>query len=392
MKRKLSIVCISFLLLLTGCIPTLDRGEEEIIVVEQTEETEEQHFVITPTIDTPENYYRNLLPDGIYHRSEARGTVAHTMNNRIDMNQFELGLMEIATARYSQEDFYFQEGELLTGNTINSWLRRYNPNEDRYRFGLNPPLGEGDDLEEQMRKSPIVLSHVMEHNYVQRNDDGEIMLGGIVIGLSLNSVYYFRTEDEEGRYYFHEEPIEPEDAEAAGKEMAEQVVERIRARDGLENVPITIALYQEERRGAIVPGTFISMAHISGEDAFINDWEEINEQFFFFPSSNARTVHPNLSNSFGQFKDEVEEFFGRSMGIVGKGRYKNDALDELTIEFNLQSHGKAEIIALTQFVSGKVSSLFTFDAPINVYINSVNGPEAIIIQYPGEDPYIHVYK
>ena len=64
----------------------------------------------------------------------------------------------------------------------------------------------------------------------------------------------------------------------------------------------------------------------------------------------------------------------------------------MTIEINLQSHGKAEIIALIQFISGRVSNLFPDEAPVYVYVNSINGPEGIVLQYPGNDPYIHIYK
>ncbi|MDQ0254054.1 protein involved in sex pheromone biosynthesis [Evansella vedderi] len=394
MKLKISLIVGSFLLLLSGCIPVLDRGEEEdIIIVEETEDSEEQHYVITPTIDTPENFYRNVLNEGRYNRSPARGNVADAMNNRIDINQFELGLMEIATAHFPQSDYYFQEGQFLTGDTINSWLRRYDSSETRYMYGLNPPLGEGETDEERMRSNPLILSNVMEHNYWYGSEEEGVNLGGVVIGLALRSVYYFRTEDEEGRYHFHEEPLDLEMVEREGRAMAQEVVSRLRNDERIGDTPITIALFQEQRRGSIVPGSFIAMAELGEGQTTIQNWEPINEQFVFFPSNQGRNTDPNLSNTFSQFRTDVEEFFGRTIGIVGKGRYKNDSLDELTIEFNMQSHGKAEIIALTQFVSGRLNSMFDqIQAPIYVYFNSINGPESLIVRHPDREPYIHIYK
>ncbi|SDX97090.1 Protein involved in sex pheromone biosynthesis [Evansella caseinilytica] len=392
MKRKISILFFSSALLLTGCIPSLQRTEEEIIIVEEGDEVEEQQYVITPTIDTPENYYRSVLKDGKYQRSAARGTVAHGMNNRIDIDQFELGLMEIATATFSQDDYYFREGEILTGDEINRWLRRYDSSDDNNKDGLNPELGKGDTLEEQMRKSPLVLSHIMEHNYIQGSEEDGVELGGIVIGLALRSVYYFRTEDDEGRYYNHEEELDLKEVEKQGKEIAQEVVERLRAKEELAGIPITVALFQEEKRGAIVPGTFIALTHLSGDETKIDSWEQVKEEYYFFPSRAAREAFPAQANAFSEFQNAVEEFFGRTVGIVGKGRYKNGNLEEMTIEFNLQSHGKAEIIALTQYVSGKLAPLTTDQAPTYVYINSINGPESIIVQYPDHEPSIHVYK
>ncbi|MFA9558413.1 CamS family sex pheromone protein [Evansella sp. AB-rgal1] len=409
MKLKLSLVFVSLLLVFTGCIPSLERGEEEIIIVEETEETEEQQFILTPTIDTPENFYRNVLKDGSYYRSDTRGNVRHWMSNRIDINQFELGLMEIATTRFNQDQFYFREGDTLSAQRTMSWLRRY----DRFSNteGLNPELNNDDDdvveitqgrkkfaelaydeLLERMRERPQVFAHMIEHQYFHVTDEERVELGGIVIGVALNSVYSFRLEDEQGRYTFYEQPISDEVLETQGREIAQEIALRFRNREGLEEVPITLALYREERRGAIVPGSFFAMTHLDEGESTIQNWEAINEAFHFFPSSQARREFPNESNNFNQFKTEVIEFFGRNIGVVGKGRYKNGDLEEMTIELNLQSHGKPEIIALTQYVRGKIGNLFSTQTPTYVYINSINGPESIIIHNPGQEPYIHIYK
>jgi len=390
--KKLSLLSVTFVFLLTGCIPALERSEEDVIIVEETEEEEELQYVITPTIDSPDNYYRNVLRDGKYNRSEARGVVADAMENRVDLNQFELGLVEIASGFYDQEEYYFQEGEFLDGNMINSWLRRYDPDKEANQFGLNPSLGEGDTDEERMRSNPLVLSHVMEHNYFYGSEEEGVNLGGVVIGLSLRSVYYFRTEDEGGGYYFHEEPLDSEETVEKGREIAEVILERLREMEGLEEVPITFALYEEEARGSVAPGSFSAIAEVGSGQTEIQGWEGINEEFMIFPSQEARNNQPGLSSNFTQFRDEIEEFFGRTVGVVGKGRYKNDMLDELKIELNLQSHGKTEIIALTQFISGRIESTFATQVPIHIYIDSINGAESMISQYPDQDPYIHIYK
>lgn len=393
MKRKLVAVIAILVLILSGCIPTLERGaEDDIIIVEETEEEEERQYVITPTIDTPENYYRNVLHDGRYFRSEARGTVAPYTNNRLDLNQFELGLMEIATSIYDNEKYFFQEGQFLTGDQINRWLRRYDPDVERNKEGLNPPVGKGDTDEERLRNSPIVLSHIMEHNYLYGSEEEGVHLGGVVIGLSLQSVYYFRTEDESGAYYFHEEPLDLKEVEKQGKEIAQELLLRLREIPGLEEVPITLALYQEQPRGSIIPGSFISMTTVDKGESTIEEWEDIDEQFLIFPSSEARETYPNIANNFNEFTEDVEEFFGTTVGVVGKARVKADMIEELVIELNLQSHGKAEIIALTQFISSRLNNTFANQFPVYIYVQSINGPESVIVQYPDQEPFIHIYK
>ncbi|MCR6097569.1 CamS family sex pheromone protein [Salipaludibacillus agaradhaerens] len=390
MKKKWGVLSLVFVITLTGCIPGLERAEEDVIIVEETEEEDVTEYIITPTIESPDHFYRNVLVDGTYQRSEARGTTAHAMNNRIDIDQFELGLMEIASSVYEQEGYYFQEGSHLSGELINSWLRRYD--EDDNPAGLNPAPGSGDSEEKRLADKPLIISHIMEHNYYTGNDESGVNLSGVVIGISLRSVYYFRTEDEDGGYYFHEKEVDPNDALEHGEEAAQKILERLREMEGLEDVPVTIALYNEEARGSIVPGTFVAMAQAGSGDDSLGNWEAINEEFITFPSSQAREVQPGLSDNFTKFRQDIETFFDTNVGVVGKGRYKNDTLQELKIEINLQSHGKAEIVALTQFLSGKVENTFGNNAPVYIYVESVNGAEALIVQIPEQEPYMHVYR
>ena len=392
MKGKLAIIFVSMTLLLTACIPMLDRDDEDIIIVEETNNEEGRQYVITPTIDTPENYYRNVLEDGRYARSDARGTVAPYMSNRLDLNQFEFGLMEIATTAFEQDKYFFREGQFLTGDRINSWLRRHDPDVARNAEGLNPPPANESTDEESLRKSPIVLSHIMEHNYLSGNEAEGVQIGGVVIGLSLQSVYYFRTEDEAGRYYFHEQTLDLDKVEEQGKEIAQEVLKRFRGMSGLEEVPISIALYQEQDRGSIVPGSFISMTHVGAGETEIASWEDLDEYFLIFPSSAGIEAHPDIATNISRFTEDIEGFFNRNVGVVGKGRFKGGALEELVIELNLQAHGKAEIVALTQYISGKIKNISTSRAPIYVYVNSVNGQESIVVQYPDQQAFTHIYK
>lgn len=52
-------------------------------------------------------------------------------------------------------------------------------------------------VKEAREKSPIYLAHVLEHNYLKKTDGDKVKLGGVVIGLALNSVYSSRYEGEE---------------------------------------------------------------------------------------------------------------------------------------------------------------------------------------------------
>lgn len=374
MKRKLSSLLIP-ILFLTGCIGILDRQvEEEIIVIEETDDQDQ--VIISPNLNTPENYYRTVLHEGDYRHSEARGLVSRAINNRLDIKQLEIGLMELASTRFPQSEFYFQEGQYLKGSLINSWLRRYDPESKDHKEGLNPPLPEVTEDLDQMENwervryerdrhenQPSYLSHIMEHNYLKETEPGSIELGGLVLGISLNSVYYYETE----RYGpLYDLVLDEEDILEEGKRIASEVLNRVRESGDLANVPIMIALYKEERRQAIVPGAFIAMTVVDPGES-IKRWEAIGDAHYFFPSTKATTDHREDATRFANFKQDIDGFFDNYIGVVGKGRYKNDQIQELTIEINLQINGKAEIIAMTQYITDRLKKHFPEHLTVQIY-------------------------
>ncbi|MCT8136653.1 CamS family sex pheromone protein [Anaerobacillus sp. CMMVII] len=384
MKRLLSVLVIAPLVL-TGCIGILEK-EDEIIIVEETEADEQ--VIISPNLNTPENYYRTVLHEGDYRHSEARGLVPHAINNRIDINQLEIGLMELAQTRFPQDQYFFQEGQYLEGALINRWLRRYDPDSESHREGLNPPLGEGDTAREKHENQPSYLSHIMEHNYLREVDAGTIELGGLVLGISLNSVYYYQTEAY-GTVFDY--ALDEEEIFEEGKRIAIEVLNRVRERDNLANVPIMIALYKEERRQSIVPGTFMALTVIEPGKR-IEKWETVSDAHYFFPSRQATTDFREEATRFDNFKQDIDGFFDNYVGIVGRGRYKNNQIQELTIDINLQTNGKAEIIAMTQYVTDRMKKHFPSTLTIQIYLTSLEGPESIIVRHADEEPFVHIFR
>lgn len=398
--KKLGIGLLLLIVVLTGCTGILER-EEDIIVIEETEEQEEAQVIISPNLNTPENYYRTVLQEGDYLHSEARGLVPHAINNRIDINQLEIGLMELASTRFPQSDFYFQEGQYLEGIAINSWLRRHDPELKGYSEGLNPPLPEMEENFGQMEtweqvrhertrheSAPSYLSHLMEHNYLQETENGSIELSGLVLGISINSVYYYQTENY-GPVY--DVQLEDKDIFEAGKAIASEVLTRVRERDNLANVPIVIAIYKEAPRQSIVPGTFMAMTVVE-PDKRIESWESINDAHYFFPSSQATRDHREDATRFDSFKKDIDDFFDNYSGVVGKGRYKNDQIQELTIDINLETNGKAEVIAMTQYITDRLKKHFPPALRMQIYLNSLEGAESIIVRHANEEPFVHIYR
>ncbi|GAF65542.1 hypothetical protein BTS2_2440 [Bacillus sp. TS-2] len=383
----------SLLFMLTGCIPILQDAPEETDVNDEV--NEEQDVAVIPPISTVDDYYQSVLYDGSYLHGSTRGYGPDMVYNRLDLDHLEVGLTRVATEYFDNNRYFFREGQFVTRTELNNWLRRYD--EEDNPLGLNPALagGEDKDMKEREEEAPRFLSHILEHNYLVENDNGNFEVGGIVIGISLNDTYHFSIDTDEGRYLY-DVALEHSQALAQGKEAAELIVSRLRdsskEEGAFNDIPIIVALFQEEARSSAIPGSFVAHA-VAEPNEGLSRWQDINEQYYLFPSSAANSDVRNDADQFNSFKEEIQNFFENFVGVHGRGFYNNNKLQELTIEIPLQYQGKTEIVALTQFAASEIKQRYDDSLKVNVYIHSVGGQqEAVIIRNPNEEPFIHVYQ
>lgn len=396
MKKTLRFLMVTLFLVTAACSPFGKRDEQYV----EEEDGVEHEVKVSPKVETKENYYRSVLYGGTYVHGEARGFSTDIVYNRLDLEHLELGLAEIAKTRFDPEKYFFREGQIIEKEELNRWLMRYDGTKDangkeKNPIGLNPPLGKGATRKEQEENSPRFLSHILEHNYMVENKDGQLELAGIVLGVSLNYNYHFRIEDEEGRYYFYEVELDHEKAVEEGKKAAQKIVDRIRSEERengkYRNVPIIVALFQEEKREAPIPGRFIATA-VAEPNRPLEKWTAVNEKYYLFPSQEASNEQRNDMERFMKLQEEVNGFFDNYVGIVGTGYYYDGQLKWLKIEIPIRYYGKMEIIALAQFVADRIIQRFPENLQIQVYINSTGRNEALIVRNPNEEPFIHIYR
>lgn len=373
---------------MAGCFPFSQEEPEE---TEVENPDSDQEITIVPSVSSPENYYQAILFDGQYMSGVARGFGVDVVYNRLDLDQLEMGLTRIAKEHFPQEEYSLREGRFIDREELNSWLRRYDEQENP--LGLNPPLGEGANIREQEENSPRPLSHILEQNYMVENENGEMELGAIVIGVSLNSVYNFRTEDENGLYDFFSTPVPDEVSQEEGERIANEIVTRLRSEDREEgafnNIPIVVGLFKEQPRESIIPGAYFQTSIAEANDE-LGGWDTINETNYLFPSDRANQDVRDDSDEFGRFQEQIQGFFNTYIGVVGRGFYQDNRLTELTVDIPLRYNGKTEVVALTQFVASLLPDYYD-DIKVEVNINSVNGnQESLVVKEPGEDTFIHV--
>lgn len=391
--KKIALAVLSLGLLVSGCSAGADKDDK---VVEKSGKAKEQ--AVVPKYSISDEYYKTTIP---FAPGEARGLVVQGLSNRLDIDEFETGLMRIAKESLSTKDNFFKGGSVLDSQTVQMLVKRKRTDaeqkelegklkKDAVKFpniGLNPALGEGSEsLEEKNKKNPIYISNILEHDYYVNQDERS----GIVVGLAMNSVHYY--EEEHG--YPREAKIEQEKMLAEGKKMAQEVLKVMhQKKPETKNVPITFAIYRQAPKSSLVPGNFVSYANVEKGSETVEDWKQINEKYYLFPSEQAKTDNKREDLArVSNFKAKLSDYFqGDYTAVIGTGMYRDDELREIKLDIPVQFNGKAEIIGFTQYVAGLVTEYFPNYMKVQVTIKSVERPEAIIIREAKQDePFVKI--
>lgn len=377
-------------MLLGACTPSVSK-DSELMQQSEDEEVETTHI---PNMQLSDEYYKTLVP---YKQSATRGLVVSNINTKYDLKEVENGLMRISQNIFSTDDYFFQEGQYLSSSTVENWLARPNQTakEDEDEQGLNPSsvdekTGEALPPIERAEKAPIYLAHIVEQNYLKKVSDNKIALGGMSIGLALNSVYYYQRE-QYGEYY--ERPIDDKELIKEGQKIAQEVIERLRLRPELADIPIAIGLFKQQEKNSIVPGTYMQYAVSDGGKSSLGDWKKIDEHYVTFPMSSPDDKYRDVNQAFLHFKQDIDLYFSNFTSVIGTAFYKNDQVQSLEVDIPIQFFGTAEVIGFTQYLTGVILNQLPKDIKIVVSVTSVNGAEALIKKEPNnEEPFVHIYE
>ncbi|GAA0497458.1 CamS family sex pheromone protein [Salinibacillus aidingensis] len=382
MMKKYFVIPVLFVLLIAGCTPNYDQEEE---IVQDTKE-EESETAIVPSYNISDEEYKMPVE---YKPAAARGVIVNQVFNRFDITELEEGLRRHSKDVFNPDDYLFQEGQYLTEDTVYSWLER---NSEEHEKGLNPSINIKDEDNpdpQAFRNAPRYLSHILEQNYLQKTKGNQVGVKGVSIGLALKSVYQFETEP--GRTYY--EDIPKDEMLSKGKDYAQTILQRVRKIEELKDVPIMIALFREEEQSSLVPGNFVAKTFVEEGSSSIGEWESVNEDYILFPSDEADSDYQAEATVMKDFTNEVREFFPNFVGVIGKGFYVNDELQELKINIPIEFHGKSEVTAFSQFAYGLVMENFRNNYDIEINVKSPDKQEALIWREAGEEkPEVYIYQ
>lgn len=343
--RKTVISAIAVLIMLastlfSGGCSLLEKKNEEQSITEP---------VVSPSIDVSNRYYAGILP---YQPNKARGTLGY-IRERLDATHLELGLMEIAQNTFDTDKYLFREGQIITENNVNDWL-----------------------------KESEQLIHVLEHDYL-RKENGEFV--GTVIALSFTPLKTVGDKTE---------MMEDEALRKLGMEWSGKVVSKVR--ESNPTTPMIIALYAVEHGSSFVPGRFLAVGKVDSDESAVSEWEAINEQYYLLPGDKAYQADKRVSLNFEEFSDQVRAFFPHYVGVVGVARYVNNQMVELTITATAEYDSKTETIQFTQFAADQFAKYFSEDVHINLYVQTVNRQLAVYVRPAmgeGEtEAFFHVFR
>lgn len=387
MKNFSKLLVIFFAVILIGCAPDFSSPNE--VIDDTLPEDSGYETAIIPNYRVSESEYQVLLP---YRLSQSRGVTTNQVANRLDITALENDLRRHSASVFDPETYFFQEGQQIGYSELFSWLERQS---DSSELGLNPSVDIDEDAstEEKIeieRANPKYLSHILEQNYLVRTEDNVVQLAGISIGIAMKSLYRFQTEIG-GPFYYEE--IDYDEMMNQATKVAEQVVSRLRAKDGLQEIPIFVAIYREAPRDGLVPGNFVAKKLVQGGSQTVGNWDKINESYVLFPSSEARNLDSNLSSTIDEFKSGIEKFFPNFVGVIGEGFYQNGELQHLTLEIPIEFYGQAEVVGFTQYVYGLMMDNFQAHFDLEINIRSNQRQESLIVRKAGdEDAYVHIYE
>ncbi|MBK3495732.1 CamS family sex pheromone protein [Viridibacillus sp. YIM B01967] len=379
MNRLRWIPAMIVVAMLAGCVPSL-KNDTEVV---QSDAKDKEEATIIPNMQIDDQYYRTLLP---YKESASRGLIVSNIYSKYDVTEAESGLLRLSKNAFDPSKYFFQEGQYLDKDTASSWLERSSQKDE----GLNPATSSKMSPTERATKAPIYLAHIVEQNYLEKTDKNKVKLAGVSIGLALNSIYYYQKEDYGATY--EESILEPTLTEQ-GKKIAAQVIQRLRQKEGLENVPMVVGLFKQQSRSSIVPGTYISYGIVDEGSNKVSEWQSVKEEYVLFPTNDIKENYREMNQYFKNFKQDIDKYFTNYTNVIGTGFYQNNKIKKLTIDIPIKFYGTSEIVGFTQFMAGEVMDQFPKGLKVEVNVTSVNGPEALVVKEANSDkPDVHIYN
>lgn len=332
-----------------------------------------------------DNDYEGVIQSGHYTVSKSRGvTNTQDSGNTYNLKSFENGMLNVSKKVFSTKNYVFQEGQYLSSTTVQNWLDRKSKTNS---VGLNP-VDNGS--KSASKRNPIYIQALEEQDYMTQKN-GKLSLGGVTVGIAVNSVDYFKKVQYGATY---ETKITQAAGEAYAKKAANTVLKRMRQKSSLKNVPIVIAIYRQASNDSLIGGTFLAYSNNKAGSTSVSKWTALNQKNYVFPISNgASSPNSNDASSFSNFKSQVENFFPNLSGVTAQAQYDGKTLQGMHVNITTQFYSQTEIINFTQYLQTAAQKYLPSGVPIDITVSSTDGIQSFLNRTASEKKFSsHVFN
>lgn len=362
---KYLILSGSLVMLLSAC-GNLDQLDQETA----SNQLANRKTISTGRID--DSHYQSIIEDGKYQSSAGRDYTASRLNSHYNLKNYERGLTYLSKQQFSVDEYYFQEGQFLTIETLESWLSR--------KSEQNP-----QGLNSEDPSDPIIVQQILEQDFIDMKTQ---KIAGMNLGIALNQVY----ELEDGT------KIELTDAElrTQGEAVADTILKRLRETKGLAAIPIMISLYKQAPKDNLAGGEYIAVGLSEHGSDEIKKWTDVDEHYVLLPVKDGEESIANedgLSNKFTAFKEEVQSAFPNLTSVTGIAYYKDKSLQNVSITIHSKYTGMSEIMSYTQYLGKLLETNFNVNAEVEVKVESLDEIQAFLEKKPDQkNVYSHIFQ
>ncbi|MDR3189709.1 MAG: CamS family sex pheromone protein [Lactobacillaceae bacterium] len=328
-----------------------------------------------------DDQYKTVIKDGTYLVSKARGMTASQNNDNVfNMVSFETGLLDFSKQHFSPKSYIFQEGQYLTMATAENWLNRKS---EKNPDGINPEdNGKTDDS-----RVPIYLQSIEEQDFMTQ-DGNDLKLGGIVIGMAMNTTDYYQKEQYGATY---SQTISKDDMIAHGKTMAEEVIKRYRQMKGIDqNIPIVVAMYAQAANDSLSGGSYYAWSEAKSGDS-LGAWQNLNYESVVLPmqegNDNSKSVADELNKSFVNFQNNIQNFFPNLSSVTAQAQYNGPNLLGMNVTVTTQFYSATEIDSFANYISQVAPNYLPSNVPVQIRLTASTGMQSVIIKKQNEKVY-----
>ncbi|RXI79997.1 CamS family sex pheromone protein [Levilactobacillus suantsaii] len=314
--------------------------------------------------------YEGVIESGHYRVSKSRGvTNSQDSDNTYNLKSFENGMLNVSKKVFSTKKYVFQEGQYLSSDTVQNWLDRKSKSNST---GLNPA---SNGSKSPNKRNPIYIQALEEQDYMTQKNN-KLSLGGVTIGIAVNSIDYYKKTQYGSTY---QTKISKAEGEAYAKKAANTVLQRLRKKSALKNVPIVIAVYRQASNDSLVGGNFLAYSTNKAGKTSVSSWTPLDVKNYTFPlQSGQSSPNSNDSSAFSNFKSEVEDFFPNLSGVTAQAQYDGKSLSGMHVNITTQFYSQTEIISFTQYLQTTAQKYLPSGVPIDITVSSTDGIQSFL--------------